>query len=123
MTENLERNWCVVMRHGGKDEWKWAWRLTSNDMWASQRAKILSAMTCSQDRGRLKQLLSRVFHPTIEQTPRDTFTMIEKMADNSIARPMVLNFIKINWNRLGLQYVSMIVNQTENGCSIGIIFV
>lgn len=103
MMEHLERNWCVVMRNGGNDEWKWAWRMSMNDMMASQRAKILSAMTCSQDRNRLKQLLSRVFHPTIEQSPRDTFTMIEKMADNSIGRPMVLNFIKTNWDRLGRQ--------------------
>jgi hypothetical protein len=104
MTENLERNWCLVMRYGGKDEWKWAWRMSLNDVWASQRSKILSAMSCSQDHGRLKQLLSRVFHPTIQQASRDSFVMIEKMADNPLARPMVLNFIKTNWERLGRQY-------------------
>jgi hypothetical protein len=26
------------------------------------------------------------------------------MADNPLARPMVLNFIKTNWERLGRQY-------------------
>jgi hypothetical protein len=61
-------------------------------------------MSCTQDHGRLKQLLSRVFHPTIEQNSRDSFTMIEKMADNPLARSMVLNFIMNNWERLGKQY-------------------
>jgi hypothetical protein len=60
-------------------------------------------MSCSQDRDHLKQLLSRVFSPTIEQDPHDTFTTIEKMLENHAARFMVLNFITTNWEILGRQ--------------------
>ncbi|XP_046636046.1 thyrotropin-releasing hormone-degrading ectoenzyme-like [Daphnia pulicaria] len=100
MTEHLERNWCAVIRYGGKEEWNWAWRASLCDMWSSQRTKILSAMSCSQDRDRLKQLLSRVFSPTIEQDPHDTFATIEKMTENHVARSMVLNFLATNWEIL-----------------------
>ena len=104
MMDKLERNWCAVMRFGGKTEWKWAWQASQSDEWAHKRTQILSAMSCSQDRSRLKQLLSRVFHPTIDQDPQDTFTMIDKMAENPAARSMVLGFIKTNWDFLGRQY-------------------
>ncbi|XP_046447507.1 aminopeptidase N-like isoform X2 [Daphnia pulex] len=104
MTEHLERNWCAVIRYGGKEEWNWAWRASLCDMWSSQRTKILSAMSCSQDRDRLKQLLSRVFSPTIEQDPHDTFATIEKMTENHVARSMVLNFLATNWEILGRHY-------------------
>ena len=103
MTEHLERNWCAVIRYGGKEEWNWAWRASLCDMWSSQRTKILSAMSCSQDRDRLKQLLSRVFSPTIEQDSHDTFATIEKMTENHVARSMVLNFLATNWEILGRQ--------------------
>ena len=108
MVEHLERNWCAVMRHGGKVEWNWAWRASLCESWSSQRSKILSAMSCSQDRDHLKQLLSRVFSPTIEQDPHDTFTTIEKMLENHAARFMVLNFITTNWEILGRQYKQII---------------
>jgi hypothetical protein len=103
MTEYLERNWCAVIRYDGKEEWNWAWRASLCDMWSSQRTKILSAMSCSQDRYRLKQLLSRVFSPTIEQDPTDTFATIEKMTENHVARSMVLTFSATNWEILGRQ--------------------
>lgn len=100
MFENLERNWCVVIRHAGKEEWEWAWRATLRDLSSTQRIKILSAMTCTPHRGQLKQLLARVFSPTIDQNPHETFKTIEKMAENPVARSMVLNFIKNNWESL-----------------------
>jgi hypothetical protein len=94
---------CAVICYGGKEEWNWAWRASLCDMWSSQRTKILSAMSCSQDRDRLKQLLSRVFSPTIEQDSHDTFATIEKMTENHVARSMVLNFLATNWEILGRQ--------------------
>lgn len=103
MTKDFERYWCVAIRSGGKNEWKRAWQASSDVSWASQRTKILSAMTCSQDRMQLKQLLSRVFYSTTDQDPKDTFIMLEKMAANPTGRSMVLNFIKINWEFLGRQ--------------------
>lgn len=104
MNEKLERHWCTVLRLGGQREWKWAWQASLSDEWAPQRTKILSALSCSQDRGQLKKLLSRVLHPATEQDPRDSFTLIDKMADNPVARPIVLNFIKNNWEFLGKKY-------------------
>lgn len=101
--DKLERYWCPVIRLGGQSEWKWAWKASLNDQLASKRNKILSAMSCSQDRSRLKQLLSRVFHPTIVQDPEDTFTLLEKMSENPVSRSMVLSFIKTNWEFLGRQ--------------------
>ncbi len=103
MMANLERNWCAVMRHGGQTEWEWTWQTSLNDQWAPKRSKILSAMSCTQDLGRLKQLLSRVLHPSIDQDPEDTLAIIERMAENPVARSVVLNFVKTNWEFLGQQ--------------------
>ena len=104
MMGKLDRNWCAVIRHGGQAEWKWAWQASQSDEWAHKRNQILSAMSCSQDRSRLKQLLSRVFHPTLDQDPQDTTAMIEKMTENPTARSMAMKFIKTNWDFLGRQY-------------------
>lgn len=116
MSENLERNWCVVIRHAGKKEWEWAWSASLSDLLSSQRTKILSAMTCTPDRNQLKQLLARVFSPTIDQNPLETFKTIEKMAENPVARPMVLNFIRTNWESLERQYEHniILVWETDN---------
>lgn len=100
LIEDLERYWCVAIRSGGKKEWERVWRASLSDNWALQRTKILSAMSCSQDRGRLKQLLSRVFNSPIEQQARDSFTLIEKIAENPFGRPMALSFMKTNWKKL-----------------------
>ena len=104
MMGKLDRNWCAVIRHGGQAEWKWAWQASQSDEWAHKRTQILSAMSCSQDRSRLKQLLSRVFHPTLDQDPQDTTAMIDKMTENPTARSMAMKFIKTNWDFLGRQY-------------------
>lgn len=103
MRKDFEGYWCVAIRSGGKTEWKKAWQASSDVKWASQRTKILSAMSCSQDRIQLKQLLSRVFYRKIDQDPKDTFIMLEKMAANPTGRSMVLNFMKINWEFLERQ--------------------
>ena len=98
--DDLERYWCVAIRHGGKLAWTRAWKASVGDQWLSQRTKILSAMTCSQDKNRLKNLISRIFDSEIEQDPKENFVMIEKLAVNPIGRSMALNFLKTNWNIL-----------------------
>lgn len=88
----------MAIRSGGKTEWMAAWKASISDRWVTHRTQILSAMTCSRDRSRLKQLISRIFDSAIDQDQKDTFTIIEKIAENPLGRPMALNFIKTNWN-------------------------
>lgn len=101
--EDLERYWCVAIRHGGKAEWTKAWQASIGDRWLSKRTEILSAMTCSQDRNRLKQFLSRVLDPAIRQDPNETFIAMEKMAANPAGRSIAFDFIKNNWDVLEQQ--------------------
>lgn len=100
---DLERHWCVAIRHGGKIEWTKAWAASRSSHWHSQRPEILSALTCSRDRSRLKLLLSRTFDSSTQQDPGDTFIIIEKLAHNPDGRLMAFNFIKTNWHFLGRQ--------------------
>ena len=103
MIEDLERHWCVAIRHGGRAEWEKAWEASLSNRWLSQRTKILSSMSCSEDRDRLKQLLSRVFDSALDQDPKDTFITIEKVAENLAGRSIGLDFVLINWNVLEKQ--------------------
>ena len=104
MSEEFELVWCTALRHSTEpNEWKFAWKKSIQPQFALHRTKILSAMSCTTDQSRLKQLLGRVFHHEIEQDPHDTFAIIEKMADNPSARAMALQFIMANWKPLNKQ--------------------
>ena len=104
MSEELELVWCTALRHStGPEEWKFAWKKSIQSQYSLQRTKMLSAMTCTTDQSRLKQLLGRVFHPQIEQDRQDTFIMFEKMAENPSARSLALQFIISNWQPLHKQ--------------------
>lgn len=77
-------------------EWDFAWR-SSKTKATSKRAKILSAMGCSPDGKHLKQLLSRIFHPSIRQEPAESETLFKGMCRGSLkARKLVVDFIRAN---------------------------
>ena len=100
MIEDLERYWCVAIRHGEKAEWEKAWEASLSNQWLTHRTKILSAMSCSKDPNRLQQLLTRVFDLAVYHNPNDTFITIGKMAENPVGRSMALNFIRNHWDIL-----------------------
>ena len=60
-------------------------------------------MTCTIETKQIKQLLSRVFNPNINQTPKETSVVISGLADSFTARPLLLNFLMKNWEFLTKQ--------------------
>ena len=102
--KNVEMVWCTALRHGGNSEWAYAWnvsRLSTTPL--SETRKVLKAMACTRDLTHIKQLLSRVFHPKIDQQPSDTLTILKSLTENPSARRLTLNFVIRNWSYLNKQ--------------------
>ena len=110
--DEMEVVWCTALRQaagGGdrdqrqSDEWDFAWKRSLDPEWRLQRSRILSAMACSRDSRRLKRLLSRVFHPTIDQSAGESLALLGAMAagaENPIGRSLALRFITTNFKSL-----------------------
>lgn len=104
MKKHLESVWCTVLRHGGPNEWNYAWstsRLSSVKL--SEKRKMLKAMGCSKDLTQIKRLLSRVFHPSISQEPSETLVILNSLVENQAARQATLHFVMKNWAYLNKQ--------------------
>lgn len=103
MREHFEEVWCAAVRHGGRTEWNFAWESSRRSSSTIEKRKMLKAMTCTIESGQIKQLLSRVFNPNIDQKPSETFFILSNLADNRKARTQLLNFILHNWDFLNSQ--------------------
>lgn len=104
MKKHFENVWCTVLRHGGSTEWNYAWsssRLSSVKI--TEKRKMLKAMSCSNDVTQIKRLLSRVFHPNINQRPSETLLILNSLTENQTARRATLHFVMKNWTYLNKQ--------------------
>lgn len=100
VAEEMEVVWCTAIRHGGESEWNYAWKKSLNPDWSLQKPRILSALSCSKDSRRLKRLLSRVFHHSIEQSAGESLTMLQGMTENPEGRSLALRFVTSNFKQL-----------------------
>lgn len=106
MDEHFDSIWCAALRDGANDEWDFAWKSANNHyspVQPSLRRKMLKAMACCKDPARHKQLASRLFDPNINQTPKETFDILLRLAGNAKARRLALNFLLANWDLLAKQ--------------------
>ncbi|KZS20695.1 Uncharacterized protein APZ42_012540 [Daphnia magna] len=96
--KHFEDIWCTALRYGGPLEWSYAWN-SSRDSSAtlSKKRKIFKAMACTTDTSRIKQLLSRVFLPKINQEPIETSIILNSLAENPSARLLAMKFVMLNW--------------------------
>lgn len=100
MNTHFDSVWCAAIRDGGKDEWAFAWVKAKHADRETLRRKILKAMACSKDPGRNKQLVSRLFDPNVNQSPKETTEILSRLAENVRARELALNFLLANWDLL-----------------------
>lgn len=103
MNAHFDSVWCAALRDGGKDEWDYAWRSARYTDRASLRRRMLKAMACSKDSLRNKQLVSRLFDPNLNQSPKETSEILLALAKNVKARDLALTFLLANWDLLSQQ--------------------
>jgi len=106
--EQLETVWCTAIRNGDQLQWKHAWK-TINQPATSDKMKMLRAMGCSTEPRHLKQLLSRIFHPEVNQFPAETWTIVKAVAANPAGRSMAFNFVLKHWEFFSQQLVAPFV--------------
>jgi len=107
VADEMETVWCTSIRHGGQSEWDFAWKKSLQPDWSLQRSKILSALSCSTDSKKLKRLLSRVFHHSVDQSADETRALLQGMAENPAGRSLALRFITTNFKSLNNLYVKV----------------
>ena len=84
-------------------EWDFAWKKSINSIQPLERRKMLKAMTCTIDAAHVKQLLSRVFNPNVDQTPQETSIIVSRFSESFSIRPLVMSFLIKNWKFLSRQ--------------------
>ena len=95
----------MAIQNGDETEWNLAWKTSTQITSRHQlfRRKLLKAMSCTAEPFRIKQLLSRAFHPDIKQKPKETMIILRSLADNALARRLTVNYIFRNWTLLKKQ--------------------
>lgn len=94
-----------MLRHGGQNEWKYAWDISEDSSISrAEMKKLLKAMSCTTNEQHIQQLLSRLFYPDVKQLPSETMAVIQRLANNPSARKLALNFVLDNWTFLKTQY-------------------
>jgi len=107
MADKFGTIFCTAIRHGGQEEWKSAWKKSTDPQWVLQREKIMSALTCSRDEKRLKKLLRRIHDDIIPADSKSgsnpiVLVVLEGMlsSNDSIAPSLARQFIKSNRKNL-----------------------
>ncbi|XP_014675061.1 PREDICTED: aminopeptidase N-like [Priapulus caudatus] len=102
--------YCTAVRNGGIREWDFAWDQYIRSNVASEKLKLLSAMSCSRDIWILQRYLDRALEEK-DIRRQDAGTVIGYIAQNPVGRYLAWDFIRAKWDtvyeRFGESFSSM----------------
>ncbi|EFX67103.1 hypothetical protein DAPPUDRAFT_203789 [Daphnia pulex] len=91
---------CTAIRHGGELEWNFAFKRFRESNVASEKATLLSSLTCTQESWILARLLEMCLNPAVGFRTQDALDVIKTLAENPIGRFMTFNFVREKWTEM-----------------------
>lgn len=110
---------CTAIRHGGELEWNFAFKRFRESNVASEKATLLSSLTCTQESWILAKwvcllisnrnfvrycisvisfrMLEMCLNPAVGFRTQDALDVIKTLAENPIGRFMTFNFVREKW--------------------------
>ncbi|XP_056008322.1 putative aminopeptidase-2 isoform X2 [Ostrea edulis] len=95
--------YCTAIKQGGQAEWDFAYSQYKSSQVASERAKLLSALSCT----RVPWLLKRFLEYAVtdgEVRKQDGTSVIAAVGRNVIGRPIAWNFVRSRWDYIMNEY-------------------
>ncbi|XP_064646003.1 aminopeptidase N-like isoform X2 [Lineus longissimus] len=91
--------YCYGIKMGGVAEWDFAYNLYKDSNVATEKAKLLSALSCSKEPWILNRYLNRSLDEN-EIRKQDAVTVINYVARNTIGEPLAWDFIRARWDMI-----------------------
>uniref|UniRef100_UPI00358F8C8C aminopeptidase N n=1 Tax=Myxine glutinosa TaxID=7769 RepID=UPI00358F8C8C len=95
--------YCNAIAAGGQAEWEFALEMYKNSSFSMEKAKILSALSCSKE----PWILSRLLNYTLDESiirKQDATKAIISVANNVVGQSLAWSFLKDQWNYIFQQY-------------------
>ncbi|XP_052694307.1 aminopeptidase Ey-like isoform X2 [Crassostrea angulata] len=97
--------YCSAIRHGGTEEWDFAYRMYKQSNVASEQSRLMLAMSCSSKVWVLGRYLQYSIDPT-KIRKQDATNVIVYISENEIGRGLTWDFVRENWERLMREFGS-----------------
>uniref|UniRef100_A0A0P5FVD5 Aminopeptidase n=1 Tax=Daphnia magna TaxID=35525 RepID=A0A0P5FVD5_9CRUS len=88
---------CTAIRHGGEVEWDFAFQRFRDSNVASEKATLLSSLSCTQESWIIARMLEMCLNPTTGFRTQDALDVIKTLAGNPIGRFLTFNFTREKW--------------------------
>ena len=92
--------YCNAIRHGGEEEWDFAWQRYNNTNVGSEKSNLLSAVTCTKEPWLLNRLLNMTIYKESGIRTQDSRIVIGRVASNLIGRDLAFDFARDKWDRI-----------------------
>merc|ERR1719167_339337 len=97
--------YCSAIPQGGEEEWDFAWERYENSNVGGEKARILSALGCTDQVWLLNRYLNMSITEGSGVRKQDGSKVIGSVASNTVGRYLAFNFIRENWNTI-TEYLS-----------------
>ncbi|KAK7083493.1 hypothetical protein SK128_002213 [Halocaridina rubra] len=98
--------YCTAIKHGGEEEWNFAWNQYLNSNVGSEKDKLLYAMGCSKETWMLSRYLELAFAKNSAIRTQDAARVFSSIARNNVGRYLAWNFLKEQWPRISKHFGS-----------------
>ncbi|XP_067012607.2 aminopeptidase N isoform X2 [Anabrus simplex] len=89
--------YCTAIKHGGSDEWNFAWKKYSAANVGSERENLLDALGCSSQPWLLNRYLNWMLSNESIIRKQDGFRVFASVNNNVVGHSLAFNFLRNNW--------------------------
>jgi len=90
--------YCNAIANGGEKEWSFGWARYEASEVASEKATLLSALTCSKEMWILNRFLNMTITPGSGVRRQDGSKVISYIGLNTLGRDMAFDFLRDKWS-------------------------
>ncbi|XP_061165768.1 aminopeptidase N-like isoform X2 [Saccostrea echinata] len=91
--------YCSSIRHGGIEEWDFAYKMYQQSNLASEKSRLMLALSCSKEVWILSRYLKYSLTPS-EIRKQDATDVITYISKNEIGRGLAWDFVREHWSQL-----------------------
>ncbi|XP_062596000.1 aminopeptidase N-like [Saccostrea cucullata] len=95
--------YCSAIRHGGIEDWDFAYNMYQQSNLASEKSRLMVALSCSKEVWILSRYLKYSLTPS-EIRKQDATDVISYISKNEIGRGLAWDFVREHWNQLLKEY-------------------
>ncbi|XP_068228790.1 aminopeptidase N-like isoform X1 [Palaemon carinicauda] len=92
--------YCRAIAEGGEEEWNFAWAQYLKSNVGSEKARLLSAMGCTNEIWILSRYLEMSFASESGIRKQDATRVFGAVAGNIVGRPLAWNFLQDKWDMI-----------------------